>query len=212
MKKINVLGIPFYRFFYDKNKIDGIVKKLEKLSYIQRRDSNFSFAEKEILVNGRNLHQFEEFKEIFNWFDECLKQVKIDMSLTCDKLKICSSWANLNKPNQSFHTHAHPNSFISCNYYASGWEKDKTVWIMHNPYFRGSNLYPVGKDSFEKNLFQIKHEEPTEPGKFIVFPSTIDHYAMPNTASVDRYTIAANVFPTGLISADSFSQIKIEVL
>ena len=42
MKKVNVLGIPFYRFYYDKNKIDDIVKKLEKLSYTQRINSNFS--------------------------------------------------------------------------------------------------------------------------------------------------------------------------
>ena len=62
---------------------------------------------------GIDLHSLTQFKNIFSWFHDCLNKVKEDMKLTCDELKIVSSWANLNKTNQSFHSHQHPNCFLA---------------------------------------------------------------------------------------------------
>ena len=58
----------------------------------------------------------------------------------------------------------------------------------------------------------LKHQEPTEPGKFIVFPPTIRHRATPNQSEEDRITIAANAFPDGLINATGVSHLNVQVL
>ena len=127
---------------------------------------------------------------------------------------INSAWANLNKRGEYFYPHTHANCFLSSNYYASGSSNDKTVWVIENPYFHGTNIRPCGNwysEDSEKTYFLV-HEEATEPGKFIVFPPMITHRATPNTSNEDRITIAANAFPTGVINAGGVSRLHVEVL
>ena len=58
----------------------------------------------------------------------------------------------------------------------------------------------------------LTFKEPTEPGKFLVFPPMIRHRAWPNTSDEDRITIAANWFPTGNINAAGVSHLKLDVI
>jgi uncharacterized protein (TIGR02466 family) len=200
MNKDNILGIPIYRFYYSSEKVDQVKKEVLNLKWV-RNPQNWMWSE---VDEGKNLHELPEFKELFDWFQECLNEVRLDLSLTCDSLKVVSSWANLNKKGQSFHDHIHPNAFMSSNYYVSGGEGTHTVWHMENPYFK-NNIYPLEGDS------NIYHYEPTEPGKFIVFPPNIYHYSTPNRSDDDRITIAANIFPEGTISYGSVSKMKISI-
>ena len=208
--KINVLGIPIYRFHYDKDKIKYVNDELLKLEY-HSNPNNMMWSGIKEDGSGINLHSLPQFKDLFNWFHECLNEVQKDMRLTCDKLKITSSWCNLNKPGQFFHTHRHPNCFMSSNYYASGRKEDKTIWYMDNPYFKNSNLQPLSSDDVDQGALQLQYAEETEPGKYIIFPPSIDHYATKNTGLEDRITIAANIYPTGNISCGGVSNLKIEV-
>ena len=72
------------------------------------------------------------------------------------------------------------------------------------------SVYPLGQYSDEKYL--LSYTEPTEPGKFIVFPPTIRHRAWPNTSEEDRITIAANWFPTGNLNAAGVSHLRLDVI
>jgi hypothetical protein len=210
MKKLQILGTNFYRFYYPK--ISEVKRQLEKLTY----QSNPFNTERNNLIwdgvskdgNNKNLHNLPKFKSLFEWMHSCLDEVAKDLKITA-KLKVCSSWCNLNKKNDYFHDHQHPNSFISSNLYVSGHEKDHTVWYLPNPYF--TSLYPIGPEGFDNKVHLLEYSEKTEPGKFIVFPSMINHYAERNTSNEDRMTIAANFFPTGLITCGGVSTLKIEV-
>ena len=213
MNKDFVLGIPFYRFYYDESKVDFILQNLKDLQY-RHNDTNWIWTGvKEDGVSGSDLYKLPQFKELFDWMSKCLDEVAKDMRLT-SKLVINSAWSNLNKPGDYFYTHTHANCFVSSNYYASGSSNDKTVWMMENPYFHGTNIRPCGNsyDEEDQKTYFLVHEEATESGKFVVFPPMIAHHATPNTSNEDRLTIAANAFPTGLINAGGVSRLHVEVL
>ena len=208
-----VLGIPFYRFYYDESKVDSVLQNLKDLEY-RHNDTNWIWTGvKEDGVTGSDLYRLPQFKDLFKWIHECLDEVAKDMRLT-SKLVINSAWSNLNKPGDYFYTHTHANCFVSSNYYASGSSNDKTVWMMENPYFHGTNIRPCGNsyDEEDQKTYFLVHEEATESGKFVVFPPMIAHHATPNTSNEDRLTIAANAFPTGVINAGGVSRLHVEVL
>jgi len=200
MNKENILGFPIYRFYYHKDKLNQVRDELLKLDWITN-PQNLMWSGSD---TGENLHDLPQFKELFDWFHQCLDEVKLDLQLTCDSLKVISSWANLNKKGHSFHEHIHPNAFMSSNYYVSGGEGTHTVWHIENPYFQ-NNIYPTEVDT------HLHHYELTEPGKFVVFPPHIFHYSTENKSDDYRITIAANIFPEGTISYGGVSKMKISI-
>ena len=206
--KTYMMGIPIYRFYYDK--VDEIHDKFKKLNWI-RQESNYIW---EGVVDdgktGSDLHKLPQFQEFFGWIHECLAEVSKDMGMQ-NKLKVNSAWANLNKKGDKFHLHNHNNCFVSSNYYVSGSPRDKTVWYKPNPYFETSNIYPCG-DYDDSTKYELVHEEPTEPGKYIVFHPTIVHESTPNTSNEDRITMACDDFPDGLINKGATSRLNVRLL
>ena len=207
--KDSVLGIPFYRFYYDESKRDAVYNSVKNLSY-RHNDTNWIWRGVTLNgVGGSELHKLPEFAELVEWFQQCMNEVAEDMGMTC-KLACNSCWSHLNKPGDYLYEHIHTNSFISANYYVSGHSVDQTVWTHVNPYFRDTNLRPCG-DGKEENYY-LTYKEPTEPGKFVVFPSAIRHRSEANTSRDNRYTISSNWFPSGFINESGVSHLNIEVL
>ena len=209
------MGIPFYRFYYDESKVDAIYQSVRQLKY-RENDTNWLWdGVKEDGIGGSDLYKLPEFAELFSWMQGCMDRVAQDMrvSRTC-RLSCCSAWCNLNKPGEFLYDHVHPNTFIASNFYTSGHSKDATVYVEKNPYFHSTNVRPCGDgDKFWlEDTYYIVHKEPTEPGKFVVFPPLIRHYSEPNSSKEDRITIAANWFPTGLMNAGNVSHLNVEVL
>ena len=213
--KDSVLGVTFYRFYYDESKVDAIYQSVRQLKY-RENDTNWLWdGVKEDGIGGSDLYELPEFAELFSWMQGCMDRVAQDMrvSRTC-RLSCCSAWCNLNKPGEFLYDHVHPNTFIASNFYTSGHSKDATVYVEKNPYFHSTNVRPCGDgDKFWlEDTYYIVHKEPTEPGKFVVFPPLIRHYSEPNSSKEDRITIAANWFPTGLMNAGNVSHLNVEVL
>ena len=61
--KVNALGFPLYRFYYDKNKIDEVYKKLMDLNY-NDNPNNMMWSGMKQDGTGINLHSLSEFKDI----------------------------------------------------------------------------------------------------------------------------------------------------
>ena len=213
--KDSVLGIPFYRFYYDESKVDAIYQSVCELEY-RNNDTNWLWdGVREDGIGGSDLYNLPQFAELFSWMQGCMDRVAQDLRMnpTC-RLSCCSAWCNLNKPGEFLYDHVHPNTFIASNFYTSGHSKDATVYVHHNPYFHSTNVRPCGDgDKFWlEDTYYLVHKEPTEPGKFVVFPPLIRHYSETNTSKEDRITIAANWFPTGLMNAGNVSHLNVEVL
>ena len=204
-----VLGIPFWRFYYDESKINYVYQDLRQLSYRDNQTNWIWSGVKPDGVGGSDLHTLPQFADLYQWMQECMDEVAQDMGMTC-KLACNSSWSHMNGPDQYLYDHTHSNCFISCNYYASGHADDKTQWLHPNPYFHQTNLRPCG--DWDESKYYLTHEEPTEPGKFIVFPPMIRHKSQPNSSQCARITIGSNWFPTGLINDRGVSHLNVEVL
>ena len=88
------------------------------------------------------------------------------------------------------------------------------VFIHESWNFDKTNIYPMTHNSPEEyeNLYKLVYEEPTVPGRFIVFPPTIMHRSTPNKENCDRITLAANWFPTGLVNSGGVSHLKVKVM
>ena len=212
--KSSILGIPFWRFYYDESKRDAVLNSIKNLSF---RDNDTNWIWRGVTLDGlsgSDLYKHPEFIELHQWMQECMNQVIQDMGMICG-VACNSSWAHLNKPGQYIYEHIHSNCFYSSNYYVSGHAKDKTIWIHDNPYFHSSNLRPCGEWKDLENhysTYYLLHEEPTEPGKFIVFPPTLRHMSQPNTSPGDRYTIGSNWALDGLLNEGGVSRLNLQVL
>lgn len=206
--KDTFLGIPIYRFYYPGDR-NGVLEACQRLNY-RSNDCNMIWDGVQLDGEvGSDLHTLPEFHKLFAWIDECLLEIAQDIGMT-NKLKINASWSNLNKTGQFFYDHTHANCFLSSNYYVNGDSDTETVWHYPNPWYNQSNIWPWGEWTEEK--YFIEHREPTEAGKFIVFPPTIRHRATPNQSQEDRITIAANAFPDGLTNATGVSRLNVKVL
>jgi hypothetical protein len=211
-----VLGIPFYRFdlgYSNEDKVEEIDKILSSLPWSDNSTNQIWGGVKHEGGGGSDLYNHEPLRYLFEWMQDCMAEV-------CDRMKIpnemiCNAaWANKNRPDEWFFDHTHFNCFLSSNYYSSGDSNAVTKWYYPNPYFDKTNIFPVkysGQDEYE-NIYNLTHEEPTVPGRFIVFPPTIRHRATPNQEECDRITVAANWFPTGLIDAGGVSHLNVKVI
>tara|TARA_B100000073_G_scaffold137296_1_gene112680 strand:- start:3091 stop:3714 length:624 start_codon:yes stop_codon:yes gene_type:complete len=206
--KDSILGIPFYRFYYPHD-IKEVEEACKRLNY-RHNDCNWIWDGVQLDgLAGSNLHRLPEFEILFNWIDECLREVADDIGMP-NNLKINAAWTNLNKKGDYFYDHTHANCFVSSNFYVNGSPDVHTIWHLPNPWFNQTNIWPWGQWTEEK--FFLTHKEPTEPGKYIVFPPMIRHRAEVNTSDEDRITIAANAFPDGFINASGVSHLHVKVL
>ena len=206
MEKVEILSFPIYRFYYDD--VENVYDTMIELKWI-KNPNNWMWKEG---PEGKNILDIPSLSRLKDWMKQCLHEVKEDLNLTCDSLEIISSWANLNQKGDMFHNHSHPNSWISSNYYVSGEKETKTIFHAPNPYF-DTIINPIKPtvDNIGRKNTNLNYEEETIPGKYIVFPSTMWHYAMINKDIKPRITIAANVFPSGNISCEGVSRLNITV-
>jgi len=111
------------------------------------------------------------------------------------KIYITQSWLNYTEKNQYHHKHAHPNSFISGVFYASG---DVTKDKIH---FYGNELYKQIKvEPTDYNLYNSESwwlEAGT--GILYLFPSSLTHMVTTLDHEQTRVSLSFNTFLKGTI-------------
>ena len=105
--RFEVLPQYFYRFLCDKSTTEKSLDILKKMDYHPNIKNETSF--------DHRLERNEELKDLFIFFEYCLNEIKDDLYMECDKLKITQAWANKSTENQNHHWHNHPNSFLSAS-------------------------------------------------------------------------------------------------
>ncbi len=187
---MEVLELFPTEFFVFKNKeIDNqyLIEQLSKLNDIQiKKTSTLS-----MLVD---LRKYQEFKELFSWFDQCLNSVKNHMKYDCDSLEITNSWFNVALADYQMYqnVHRHSMSFLSAVYYLS--EGSPTVFedpVIHRTQAQLEVL------RFDYHPF---YNSDPEPGKLVIFPSWMYHSSLPHYGDKNRYIISFNCLPNGKIN------------
>lgn len=123
---------------------------------------------------------------------------------------ITTSWVNRSKPNDYHTQHWHSNSMVSGVFY-----------IDTNP---NSGAILFHKERNHKNLwsdqiainFTSENDYNTEavgilPNKneVLLFPSVLNHSVLENTSNKDRYSLAFNVFPKGVLGKGGNSELTV---
>ena len=207
--KQEVLGIPFFKFDINPDKIEEIAKILTLLPW---RENDTNLIWEGVSLDGQggsDLYKNPDLAYLFDWMQDCMAEVCDEMGIP-NKLVCNAAWANLNKKGDWFYDHTHSNCFMSSNYFVSG-NSGTTKGYYPNPYYDKSNIWPFNSKDWD-DKFNLTHEEPTVPGRYMVFPPTIRHRATPNNGTCDRITVAANWFPTGIINSSGVSHLNIQVI
>lgn len=99
-------------------------------------------------------------------------------------------WANLNQTDDIAAPHCHPESFLSCVYYAKAHGESSGRLEFLTP---SNQMIPVVQnkmiDTYTKYIAPTWWIDP-EPGKLIIFPSWLWHFVNKNTSGQDRISIA----------------------
>ena len=150
-----------------------------------------------------DLRKEADFKELFDWFDACLEEIRVAQKFDCDKIVITNSWFNvaLSGYNMYQNYHKHSMSMFSAVYYMT--EGSATIFEDPEVHRTESELEVLRHD------FSPWYRSVATPGKLIVFPSWLYHMSEPHILSNDRYIISFNTFPSGRINHNLATDSKI---
>lgn len=132
------------------------------------------------------------------WVDECLREVKEDLGLECEELRSTVEWFNKSEQEMWHQEHVHSNSFLSGILYLSP-SGSVTRFKFPGLWSEQFTLLNLVAASNEK----VTHEQPTEVGTMVVFPSKLLHGVTAHDLPEPRYTMAFNAFPSGLLGSHS---------
>lgn len=199
MERIDLFPTSFFSFKNDKINNSDIIDNLQKYSDRIKGGRTISSL--------HSLHDKPEFKELFQWFDDCLEEVRLSEKYDCEKFEITNSWFNvaLARSNMAIQYHRHSMSFFSAVYYLTA----GAPTYFEDPVFHRTQA------QLEVLRFEYHPTEKIfpEPGKLVIFPSWMFHYGAPHVENFDRYIISFNTLPTGAINhniaTDSKSNISV---
>lgn len=136
--------------------------------------------------------------DVRRWVDDCLEKVRVDLGLECAGLRSTVEWFNKSEQGMWHQEHTHDNSFLSGILYLSpsGSHTRFRFPGLWSDQFTTLNLVSATNE-------KIIHEQPTEVGTMVVFPSKLLHGVTPHDLLEPRYTMAFNAFPSGLLGSYS---------
>lgn len=187
MKTLNLFPIEFFEFVNTNIDNQLLINKLEELKGYRKQGSVVSYLD--------SIHDKEEFKELFSWFNQCLEEIRVKLNYDCDRFEISNSWYNKAEAHRGMHQnyHKHTMSFFSAVYYLT----EGSPTMFEDPVLQRSQgqIEILRKNYFPFEIFDAV------PGKLLVFPSWVYHQAPPHTANFDRFVISFNVLPAGNINS-----------
>lgn len=107
------------------------------------------------------------------------------------QIELHESWCHITRDGGYHDVHAHPNSTWSSIYYLDCGDMDSTTKNGLNRFYNSNNtMYIDAGSSYmsQNNSIDILHE----PGMLIVFPSWVQHSALPYRGQRERYILSAN--------------------
>ena len=187
MQKIKCIPQIFYKFNLCEEIIKSTLTEVKK-SHWRKNEGNYHSHE--------NLKNNTKFDEVNCFFDKCLEEVKKDLNLDCEYLKVVSSWANKTEKGGHHHWHYHQNSWASGVLYLTESDSSTVFWTKNSwsDIAGDSRISVCGEKSP-----QLNDEYKTSVGDLIIFPSNVFHMVNTHNLNEPRYTISFNSFPCGKI-------------
>lgn len=196
----NLFAIPLYRSSIDP--VDPVtLKKLKSFEYTEQGYLDYNDQHCETV--DRHILDHQDFRSLKHQIKKHIDRFVYEVIGVEKKQQweITTSWINKNPPKEGNHfIHYHANSLISGVIYLEVDENTGAI-CFH-------------KDKFYNNLWGetlcIDFDQLTEyntkkigilprQNEILMFPSFLSHSVLNNEADIDRYSLAFNVFPRGII-------------
>jgi len=196
MNKSYHCGFPIYEFSCPKHILEEVCDQVRELEYVANANN---------LVSNLAQNKFYYHKELFDFFDHSLEQVRQIYYTDTIRLSITSCWANRTEKLNTHHKHVHVNSILSGIMYLTSHDSGHTVFRIPDPYLncQRTGMLAISKQGNRQHVtdaLQLGSKIKPEKGKLVIFPSHIEHEVTANVDSIDRYTLAFNTFITGKVS------------
>jgi uncharacterized protein (TIGR02466 family) len=171
---------------------DSFISTIKNLEY-RRVENNNGYISTEL-----NLLSNAELIDIKKEILDTAKEYLINILRVSDsyKLVITTSWANKHSPNDFSQEHDHSNAiltgilFVDVNEFSG-----KSIFL--NPQQNLGLSLELNYQDF--NQFNVnKIEMNPKNGDLLLFPASLKHSVSKNLSDQDRYTIAFNIFVSGI--------------
>lgn len=214
MKNTDYEILPFFpKVFYIKDldlindkDYNNILLNCKKQKYITTNKQNSNSSKISESQKILDLKDFNKLKQIiyneFNFFKNNI------LKYTNTNFKITSSWITKTEKNNYSLLHNHNNSMFSGIFYVS--VNEKQLNISFENIFK--SLFSI--EPKEYNIFNSCEQKVFVKNKTLIFfPSEVHHTILSNEMHNDRYSIAFNILPTGLIGINNTDeQVNIKVV
>lgn len=154
----------------------------ETLEYQQNFVNSFS--------KNMDILELPEFVNIKTICQKCVNDYHNNLCKYTSKVKIVSSWLNRAYTDQSHHMHKHQNAILTGVFYFDSIEQSPITF--YNPILQNSYFYEEPNEYNKYNSYSKSMS--FNKNTCIVFPSYLLHSVQANLKSLDRYTLAFNVF------------------
>ncbi len=196
MNKNYLCGFPLYEFTCPESVIDRVFESVKNLDYTQNAYN---------LASDLSQNNFFYDRELFDFFDQSLEEVRKIYYNDKIRLTVTGCWANKTTKLSKHHKHIHVNSILSGILYLTSHSSGHTVFGMPDPYmrFQQEGLLTLSKRGNEAHITaaeELKSKVLPERGKLVIFPSQVSHEVTANLDKDPRYTIAFNTFVSGQLS------------
>ena len=111
---------------------------------------------------------------------------------------LTQSWSAINGKDSTHHLHAHPNTILSCVYYAAANPDNGGELRLKMQRSRLQEGFYFAYDKKEPNVFNSHATDiKVKTGDIVMFPGWVDHESLPNKSDEQRLIIGTNYFAVG---------------
>lgn len=174
-----------YEFQCEPSIIDRTLEVCQSIQWLENKN-NFTSKDQKLLDNIA-------FSRIQEWIMSCIEEV--NTAFAFEGVRITQSWVNLNPPSSFHHKHTHPNSLWSGVLFLTN-SSSCLCFSMRNNWC-SSGI--IETEPVDERYREVVHQERSEKGKLLIFPSHLPHSVSENKDSYNRYTLSFNTFPFGRI-------------
>ena len=186
MKNVDLFPVRCFAFEAPDILVSDTLKKVRHLEY-------FAYNEPAGVGTTKDIQHNPEFHGLHEWMQHQIDTLKDHEGWKCDRLLINKTWVNRSDAGSGHHhnPHRHPMSYMSGILYLT----DGPPTTFGDPLVQ-RELGQLHLDGGPDRSVTHYHGG---AGGMIVFPSWLVHFSQPNYSDVDRYTIAFNTFPSGVL-------------
>ena len=196
-----VHALPVYKeetnFILTKDELDTVLNQDYHITK-QSGKNGVKISKTDKVLEDEKLHRVKIFiLSRFNHYVEKILQIENCFYLT-------QSWSAINGKDSTHHLHAHPNTILSCVYYAAANPDNGGELRLQ---FQRSRLQEGFYFAYEKKEPNVFNSHATDikvkTGDVVIFPGWVDHRTLPNKSDDERIIIGTNYFAVGKLGKEA---------